>query len=95
MKKWHIEDSADLYNINGWGVSYFGINEKGHIMVTPKQNGIEIDLREVTDQLALRDISAPELLRFPDILDNRIESMSCCYKKAAAEYGFKAGCFSV
>ena len=95
MKKWHIEDSADLYNINGWGVSYFGINEKGHIMVTPKKNGIEIDLREVMDELALRDISAPVLLRFPDILDNRIESMSCCYKKAAAEYGFKAECFSV
>ena len=95
MKKWHIEDSAEMYNINGWGVSYFGINEKGHVMVTPKKNGIEIDLREVMDELALRDIGAPVLLRFPDILDNRIESMSCCYKKAAAEYGFKAECFSV
>ena len=54
MKKWHIEDSADLYNINGWGVSYFGINEKGHIMVTPKKNGIEIDLREVMDEFSSR-----------------------------------------
>ena len=76
MKKWHIEDSADLYNINGWGVSYFGINDKGHVVVTPKKNGIEVDLREVMDELALRDIGAPVLLRFPDILDNRIESMS-------------------
>ena len=29
MKKWTIEDSKELYNINGWGTSYFGINEKG------------------------------------------------------------------
>ena len=29
MKKWTTEDSRELYNINGWGTSYFGINEKG------------------------------------------------------------------
>jgi len=23
MKKWTIEDSKELYNINGWGTSYF------------------------------------------------------------------------
>ena len=28
MKKWTIEDSKELYNINGWGTSYFGINER-------------------------------------------------------------------
>ena len=95
MKKWHIEDSADLYNINGWGVSYFGINDKGHVVVTPKKNGIEVDLRELMDELALRDIGAPVLLRFADILDNRIESMSCCYRKASQEYGFRGECFSV
>ena len=95
MKKWHIEDSADLYNIKGWGVSYFGINEKGHVVVTPKKNDIEIDLRQIMDDLALSDISAPVLLRFPDILDNRIERMSSCYKQACEEYGFQGQCYSV
>ncbi|MBO4445146.1 MAG: biosynthetic arginine decarboxylase [Bacteroidaceae bacterium] len=95
MKKWHIEDSADLYNIKGWGISYFGINEKGHAVVTPKKNGIEVDLRQVMDELSLSDIGAPVLLRFPDILDNRIERMSYCYKQACEEYGFKGQCYSV
>ena len=95
MKKWHIEDSADLYNIKGWGISYFGINEKGHVIVTPKKNGIEVDLRQVMDELSLSDIDAPVLLRFPDILDNRIERMSYCYKQACEEYGFKGQCYSV
>ena len=88
MKKWHIEGSADLYNINGWGVSYFGINEKGHIIVTPKKNNVAVDLKEVMDELMQSDISAPVLLRFPDILDNRIERMSCCYEHACKEYGY-------
>lgn len=34
MKKWTIEDSKELYNINGWGTSYFGINDKGNVFVT-------------------------------------------------------------
>ena len=46
MKKWRIEDSEELYNIKGWGVSYFGINEKGHVYVTPKKDSVQVDLQE-------------------------------------------------
>lgn len=49
MKKWRIEDSEELYNIKGWGVNYFGINEKGHVYVTPKKNSVQVDLKEVVD----------------------------------------------
>ena len=82
MKKWTIEDSEELYNIKGWGTSYFGINEKGHVYVSPVKSDVKIDLREVMDDLALRDVTPPVLLRFPDILDNRIEKMASCYEKA-------------
>ena len=40
MRKWRIEDSEELYNITGWGTSYFGINDKGHVVVTPRKNGV-------------------------------------------------------
>ena len=89
MKKWTIEDSKELYNINGWGTSYFGINDKGDVYVTPCKNNTQIDLREVMDELALRDVTPPVLLRFPDILDNRIEKTWSCFKKAAQEYDYK------
>ena len=89
MKKWTIEDSKELYNINGWGTSYFGINDKGDVFVTPCKDTTQIDLREVMDELALRDVQAPVLLRFPDILDNRIEKTWSCFKKAAKEYDYK------
>ena len=95
MKKWTVEDAAEMYNINGWGASYFNINDKGNVVVVPKKDGVEVDLRELMDELSLRDISAPVLLRFPDIIDNRIENISTCYKKAAKEYGFQGQCFSV
>lgn len=95
MKKWRIEDSAELYNINGWGVSYFNINEKGHVYVTPRKDGKQIDLKEVMSELEARNISAPVLLRFPDILDNRIEKTATCFQKAAKEYDFNAKHFII
>ena len=89
MKKWTIEDSEELYNITGWGTSYFGINEKGHVYVTPCKDNTQIDICDVMDELALRDVRPPVLLRFPDILDNRIEKMAQCYDKARQEYGYQ------
>lgn len=95
MKKWTIEDSNELYNISGWGTSYFGINEKGDMYVTPCKDNIQIDLHDVLDELALRDVTPPVLLRFPDILDNRIEKTWSCFKKASDEYGFKGENFII
>jgi len=95
MRKWRIEDSAELYNITGWGVNYFAINEKGNVVVTPKKNGVAVDLKELVEELLIRDVSAPMLIRFPDILDNRIEKMWSCFKIAAEEYEYKAQNFII
>ena len=89
MKKWTIEDSKETYNIKGWGVNFFGVNEKGHVYVTPKKDNVQIDLKEVVDELATAHVSAPLLLRFPDILDTRIQSTAACFEKATKEYDFK------
>lgn len=95
MRKWRIEDSEELYNIKGWGVNYFGINEKGHVYVSPRKDGVKVDLKEIVDELNMRDITAPVLLRFPDILDNRIEKTSECFNRAAEEYEYKAEHFII
>lgn len=90
MRKWRIEDSEELYNIQGWGRKYFSINEKGNVAVTPREGYASVDLREVMDELQVRDITSPVLLRFPDILDNRIEKISNCFAEASKEYDYKA-----
>ena len=90
MRKWRIEDSEELYNITGWGRNYFSINDKGHVVVTPRKGYASVDLKDVIDELQVRDISAPLLLRFPDILDNRIEKISNCFKEASEKYDYQA-----
>lgn len=95
MRRWRIEDSAELYNIAGWGLKYFSINDNGHVQVTPREGCASVDLKELMDELQIRDITAPVLLRFPDILDNRIEKISRCFKQAAEEYKYGAQNFII
>ena len=95
MKKWTIEDSEELYNIKGWGTSYFGINDKGDVYVSPCKDNTQIDLRDIMDELSLRDVTSPVLLRFPDILDNRIEKTFSCFQKARKEYNFQGENFII
>lgn len=95
MRKWRIEDSSELYNINGWGLKYFSINSKGHVAVTPREGYAAVDLKEVMDELQVRDVTAPVLLRFPDILDNRIEKISNCFRIASEEYGYEGKNFII
>jgi len=95
MRRWKVEDSAELYNVNGWGVEYFSINEKGNVEVRPQKNGVSVDLKELLDELILSDVSTPVLVRFPDILDDRIISISSCFRTASEEYNYKAQNFII
>ena len=95
MRKWKVEDSMELYNINSWGKDYFSINANGNVVVCPKEGGPEIDLRVLMDELQLHDVSLPLLLRFPDILHNRIAKISKCFERAAKEYEYGAESYIV
>ena len=95
MRKWKVEDSIELYNINSWGKDYFSVNAEGNIVVSPKEGGPEVDLRKLMDELQLHDVRLPLLLRFPDILNNRIAKISKCFAKAAREYDYTAQSYIV
>lgn len=86
---WTIEDSEKLYRIPGWGEPYFSINAAGHITVSPKgDRGGSLDLFELVTALKLRNIDLPLLIRFSDILEDRIERLNACFSKAIARYGY-------
>lgn len=89
MRKWRIEDSAELYNISGWGRNYFSINADGHVVVTPREGCASVDLKDIMDELQIRDMTSPLLLRFPDILDTRIEKISNCFNDASRRYEYQ------
>jgi len=88
-KTWMIQDSEELYRINGWGEPYFSINEAGHVTVSPKgDRGGCIDLFNLIKDLKERNLRLPILLRFSDILADRIERLNACFAKAIARYNY-------
>ena len=87
--QWTIENSEALYRIEGWGEPYFSINAAGHVTVSPKgDRGGSLDLYELVNALKLRNLGLPLLIRFSDILENRIEILNACFAKAIARYNY-------
>ncbi|MDY6806544.1 MAG: biosynthetic arginine decarboxylase [Cyanobacteriota bacterium] len=88
-KAWTIEDSEQLYRIPGWGEPYFGINSAGHVTVSPKgDRGGSLDLYELVEAIKERNVGLPLLLRFSDILEDRIARLNACFAKAIARYKY-------
>ncbi|MBW4439955.1 MAG: biosynthetic arginine decarboxylase [Plectolyngbya sp. WJT66-NPBG17] len=88
-KKWTIEESEELYRIQGWGDPYFSINAAGHVTVSPKGNrGGSLDLFELVNALKQRNLGLPLLIRFSDILEDRIERINSAFSKAIARYSY-------
>ncbi len=86
---WTIEDSEKLYRIQGWGEPYFSINAAGHVTVSPKgDRGGSLDLLELVEALKQRNLGLPLLIRFSDILEDRIERLNACFAKAIARYKY-------
>ncbi|MGP1382790.1 MAG: biosynthetic arginine decarboxylase [Thainema sp.] len=89
QQAWTIEESEALYRIKGWGEPYFSINSTGHVIVTPQgDRGGSIDLFDLVEALKQRNLSLPLLIRFSDILEDRIERLNACFSKAIARYDY-------
>jgi arginine decarboxylase len=87
--RWTIENSEELYRIQGWGEPYFSINAAGHVTVSPQgDRGGSLDLYELVTSLKRRNLGLPILIRFSDILEDRLERLNACFAKAIARYNY-------
>jgi arginine decarboxylase len=90
IQPWSVEDSLELYNVPAWGLGYFSINSAGHVVVRPDTTpASEIDLLEVVQGLQERDLSAPVVVRFSDILAHRLRSLHTAFAQAIAENDYR------
>src|SRR5690606_34465215 len=89
---WTIEDSRELYNIDGWGIGYFDINDRGHVTVHPTKDPARgLDLFELAIDLEAQGVGLPLLLRFSDILRTRVQTLAERFQRAIAEYEYDGG----
>ncbi len=88
MTNWSIEQAAELYRVDGWGHGFFRVNASGNIEATPDGDHA-IDLKQLCDELAKRDLYAPLLLRFSDMLRRRMQQIFERFNHAREEAGYK------
>ncbi len=86
---WTIQQSADIYAIDFWGDSYYSINSNGHVSVKPRSDkDVELDLYEIAQSLHDKNLSLPVLVRFTDILKDRVNRLNNAFDHACAKYGY-------
>lgn len=89
-KRWTPEDSAELYQVGAWGQGYFDISDAGHVVIRPHATTRpEIDLLEVVEGLRERDLTAPVLIRFSEILAHRLRTLRDAFQTAIDENEFE------
>ena len=89
-RKWTLADAVETYEIRTWGNPYFGVNEKGHVVVHPYgPDGPSADLKELVDEVRRRGIGLPLLIRFTDILRKRVAELNEAFARAIKEYEYE------
>ncbi|MGZ5071436.1 MAG: biosynthetic arginine decarboxylase [Methylobacter sp.] len=89
-KTWTTQQSAETYAIDNWGHGYFSINAEGHVAVKPcTDKDIELDLYEIAQSVNDKKLSLPVLVRFTDILKDRVTQLSRAFEKACANNDYR------
>ena len=92
MADWSIDQARKTYSIPYWGEGYFDVDTTGQVVVRPLgAAGPAIALPEVVDEARARGARLPMLVRFPDILGNRLGKLQAAFAEAMAETGYPGG----
>lgn len=87
---WDISAARALYHINRWGAKYFDINDAGHVVATPlREKGAVVDLTDVIEEAKGRGLKFPLLIRFQDILRDRVEAINQAFSSAITEFNYQ------
>lgn len=86
---WSADAAKELYAIDSWGDGYFDINAEGHVCVKPHSDSdVCLDLFEIAQALQRDGLAAPVLVRFTDILADRVHSLQRGFEQACAQHGY-------
>jgi arginine decarboxylase len=86
---WNIQSATDLYNVDRWGNGYFSVNKEGHVDAHPTLKPDEkVDIMAVVEAAKERRLSFPLMIRFQDLLRNRVETINRAFQSAIEEANY-------
>lgn len=90
IMNWSPAQSRETYAIEHWGEGYFDINGQGHVVVYPNKDPETgaVDLFDVADAVRREGLSLPVLVRFTDILGDRVRLLREAFDRARADLDY-------
>ncbi|HUF48989.1 MAG TPA: biosynthetic arginine decarboxylase [Vicinamibacterales bacterium] len=83
---WTVGDASELYEVDRWGKGFFSVGPTGHVLVhATRKAESSIDLKELIDHLQLRGLGLPILIRFKDVLRQRIADIHSAFQSAMTQ----------
>jgi len=93
---WGLETARATYNVAHWSDGYFDINAQGELVAYPDgdQSKTAISLTQLTEQFKQQGLTLPVLVRFTDILKNRVDTLTNAFTQARSnrQYNGKYTC---
>ncbi|MFA6899413.1 MAG: biosynthetic arginine decarboxylase [Desulfurivibrionaceae bacterium] len=90
-KAWSIDKARELYGVARWGLRYFDINGRGQVTVAPlKEQGGSVAIVDVIKEAVEQGLHFPMLIRFHDLLRNRVERINKAFNDAIVELEYKS-----
>ncbi len=87
---WSTERAADLYRIDEWSDRFFAVADNGHMVVrSARDGGSDIDIASLVADLARQDLHPPILLRFHDVLRERVKRINEAFLAAVLDAGYE------
>jgi len=90
MTDWTLDDARKTYNIRQWSAGYFDVNDAGHLTVRSSalESAAELDLFNLVKDISA-SLTLPFLLRFTDILHDRVESLCKAFANAMQQDSYQ------
>ncbi|WP_275665449.1 arginine decarboxylase [Vibrio sp. Isolate33] len=89
-----MENSVNLeriraeYNVKHWSQGFYGIDDNGEVYVSPSETDHQVPLSKIVKQLEQRNIGLPALVRFPQIVHQRVHNICNAFNQAIEEYQY-------
>jgi arginine decarboxylase len=89
---WNTDTARHTYAVPYWGDGYVDVNDAGDIVMRPQgAHGPAISLPEIVERARADGLRLPLLVRFPDILADRLSRLQQAFARAIGEWSYAGG----
>ena len=77
------------YNVHYWSQGFYGIDDQGEVYVSPRSDRAQqIPFSAIVNKLEAKQLNLPVLVRFPQIVHQRVHGICQAFNQAIEEYQY-------